>query len=203
MQMLLKLVLTGAILITLSVYNKVGLGVGDEAPDFQLKNVDGQMISLGSNKSAKGYIVIFTCNTCPYANMYEDRIIDLHNQYEPSGYPVLSIQPNDAINSPGDSFENMQKRSDEKSYPFPYLIDETQEITKDYGATNTPQVYVLKKVGDNNFRIEYIGAIDNNSRNGDAASKHYVEEAIDSLLSGVDIPNKTTKAIGCTIKWSD
>lgn len=180
-----------------------GLAVGDMAADFSLKNVNGKMVSLGTDGAAKGYILVFTCNTCPYANMYEERIIDLHNKYAAQGYSVLAIQPNDTDKSPGDSFENMQARSKEKAYPFPYLIDETQEVTKAYGATNTPQVYVLKKVSDNNFRVEYIGAIDNNSRNASAASKHYVQEAVDNLIAGSEISTKSTKAIGCTIKWGN
>jgi len=180
-----------------------GLKVGDKATDFNLKNIDGKMISLGSNKNVKGYILIFTCNTCPYAQMYEDRIIELHNKYASQGFPVLAIQPNDVGKSPGDSYENMKVRAQEKSFPFPYVIDETQEVTKTYGATNTPHVYVLNKISDNNFRVEYIGAIDNNSRNAAAASKHYVQEAIESLLAGGEISSKSTKAIGCGIKWGE
>lgn len=203
MQTLKVLLLTAMLLFPFKGERLDGLGVGDKAADFSLKNVDGQMVSLETNKAAKGYILVFTCNTCPYANMYEDRIIELHNKYASQGYPVLAIQPNDANKSPGDSYENMQARAKEKSYAFPYVIDETQETTKTYGATNTPHVYVLQKVSDSNFRIEYIGAIDNNSRNADAASKHYVDEAVENLISGADISTKTTKAIGCQIKWGD
>jgi peroxiredoxin len=203
MQALKALALTGILLLSSFGSKESGLGVGDKAVDFNLKNVDGKMISLSSNKAAKGYILVFTCNTCPYANMYEQRIIDLHNKYAGQGYPVLAIQPNDTGKSPGDSFENMQSRAKEKAYPFPYVIDETQKTTTTYGATNTPQVYVLNKVSDNDFRVEYIGAIDNNSRNASAASKHYVQEAVDNLIAGADVSTKSTKAIGCTIKWSN
>ncbi len=193
----------GIMLFTVNGDRVDGLKVGDKAVDFNLKNIDGKMVSLESNKNVKGYILVFTCNTCPYAVMYEDRIVSLHNKYATEGYPVLAIQPNDTEKSPEDSFDNMQIRAKEKGFSFPYLLDETQEITAAYGATNTPQVYLLKKASKGNFRVEYIGAIDNNSRNAKAASKHYVADAVDDLLADRAISTTSTKAIGCTIKWAD
>jgi peroxiredoxin len=178
-----------------------GLKVGDTAIDFNLKNVDGKMVALNSDSNAKGYILVFTCNTCPYSKMYEDRIIALHNKYADSGYPVLAIQPNSPVRSPGDSYENMQKRAKEKGYPFAYVMDDTQETTKAYGATNTPHVYVLNKEADE-FKVAYIGAIDNNTRDGAKASRKHVEETIDRLMAGKALDTTVTKAIGCTIKWA-
>ena len=203
MQFLKSVILLSLLSVFSSDNISDGLKVGDKAIDFNLKNIDGSMISLSSNKEVKGYILVFTCNTCPYALMYEDRIIELNKKYAPLGYPVLAIQPNDVVKSPGDSFENMRIRAQEKGFKFPYLLDETQEITKAYGATNTPQVFVMKKASEKNFKIEYTGAIDNNSRNAAAASKHYVEEAVDNLLDGNTIPMTSTKAIGCAIKWGE
>ena len=179
---------------------KSGYQVGDNATDFSLKNVDGNMVSMADFKEAKGIILVFTCNTCPYSKMYEQRIIDLHNKYNSKGYPVIAINPNDPITKPGDSFEEMVKLAKSKEYPFPYLIDETQEITKAYGATNTPHVYVLNKK-DQKFKVEYIGAIDNNAQSAENASTKYVEAAVDTLLDGGKIEQTKTKAIGCTIKW--
>lgn len=201
MQFLKTMLFLGYMLLSNLGEQAQGLNIGDKAVDFNLKNIDGKMISLASNQLAQGYILVFTCNTCPYAVLYEDRIIALHNKYAALGYPVLAVQPNNVGKSPGDSFENMQRRAQEKSFEFPYVIDENQEITKAYGATNTPQVFVMRKVANNNLRIEYIGSIDNNSQNATAASKHYVEEAVDNLLKGNSIPIISTKAIGCTIKW--
>lgn len=179
-----------------------GLKVGDQAMDFKLKNVDGEMVSLAGNGEAKGYILIFTCNTCPYSVAYEDRIIALNNTYAPKGFPVVAVQPNDSQRSPGDSFDKMKTRAKEKGFNFPYLLDETQEVTRTYGATNTPHVYVLDRKSGDKFVIEYIGAIDNNSRDADAADKHYVEDAVDSIIKGKSIETTKTKAIGCTIKWA-
>jgi len=199
--MLYSLVLS-LLLLTSPVDNTTGLAVGDIAADFNLKSVDGKMISLQTIKDAKGYILIFTCNTCPYSVMYEDRIIELHKKYASKGYPVVAIQPNDEQRSPGDSFDSMKKRAKNKKFPFPYLLDKTQETTRTYGATNTPHVYVLNKQDNNQFRIEYIGAIDNNSRRAADADKHYVEDVVEGLIKGTAPKVTKTKAIGCTIKWA-
>ena len=178
-----------------------GYAVGDKAMDFKLKNIDGNYISMAADKNNKGYIVIFTCNTCPYSVMYEDRIIDLHNTYAPKGYPVIAINPNDPTVKPGDSFEEMQVRAKEKSFTFPYVFDATQEITLAYGATNTPHVYVVERVKED-YLVKYIGAIDNNSKDASLATKKYVESAVNSLLAGNSVKTTSSKAIGCTIKWS-
>ena len=179
-----------------------GYNVGDLVRNFELENVDGKMISLKSDKNAKGYIVVFTCNTCPYAKMYEDRIIALHKKFASKGYPVIAINPNDAVKQPGDSFANMKKRSKEKKYGFPYLIDPNQQIAKQFGATRTPHIYVLNKEPQG-MKVAYIGAIDDNYQDADAVEKKYVEKAIYQLGKGQSVSENFTKAIGCTIKWSE
>jgi peroxiredoxin len=177
------------------------LKVGDIAPSFSLKSTDGKMIGMEKTASVKGYIIVFTSNACPYSTLYEDRIILLHTKYAGSGYSVLAIQPNNPQLSPEDSYEKMKEKKDEKRFPFSYLIDTSdQETARAYGATNTPQVFILQKDSNNSFRVEYIGAIDNNSRNPEAASKRYVETALDELLAGEPVTTKNSKAIGCTIK---
>jgi peroxiredoxin len=174
-----------------------GYRVGDVARDFNLKNVDGKMVSLSKMKKTKGYVVIFTCNHCPFAVAYEDRIIALHNKYAKKGFPVVAINPNDKDIQPADSYENMQKRAKEKGFPFVYLYDETQEIARAYGATRTPHVYLL----DKNLRVRYIGAIDDNHEEPGAVKERYLENAIEALLAGKEPTRTETKAIGCTIKW--
>ena len=177
-------------------------GVGDTVTDFKLKNVDGKMVSLSDFKTAKGTIVIFDCNTCPYSKAYNERIVALNKKYAGQGFPVITINANDPEISPGDSFEDMVSLAKEKKYDFPYLIDETQAVAKSFGATNTPHVYVLKKEGKE-FKVAYIGAIDNNSRNASAADKKYVEEAVDALIAGKPVPTSKTKAVGCGIKYKN
>ena len=173
-----------------------GYEIGDKAADFELKNVDGTMVSLASMENVKGYIVTFTCNHCPYAVMYEDRLIDLHNKYAAKGYPVVAINPNDPAVQPEDSFEKMQERAEEKGFPFVYLFDEGQEVYPQYGATRTPHVFLL----DADMVVRYIGAIDDSPRAADAVEKKYLEDAIMALETGVTPDPATTKAVGCSIK---
>jgi peroxiredoxin len=177
-----------------------GYKVGDKAKDFKLKNVDGKMVSLSDYKSAKGFIVVFTCNHCPYAKAYEQRIMDLDKKYASQGYPVIAISSNDKSIQPADSYENMQARAKEKNYTFPYLYDESQEIAKAYGAQRTPHVYILTKKG-NDLIVQYIGAIDDNSEDASAVKTKYVENALSEIKAGKLVTTNFTKAIGCTIKW--
>ena len=173
-----------------------GYKVGDKAADFKLKNIDGKMVSLATNKAAKGYIVVFTCNTCPYAKAYESRIVALHQKYAPQGYPVVAINPHDPAVAPGDSYAAMQT----KKYAFPYLVDATQQVARTYGATRTPHLYVLTRKG-NDFVVSYIGAIDDNSEDATLVKTKYVENAMTEIIAGKPASTNSTKAIGCTIKW--
>lgn len=177
-----------------------GYEPGSMATDFRLLNTDGKYVRLADDKKAKGFIVIFTCNHCPYAQAYEDRIIALDNKYRPLGYPVVAINPNDSVAYPEDSRSQMVKRSKEKNYPFPYLLDAGQEVTRQYGAVKTPHVYLLRK-SDKKLVVEYTGAIDNNWEDESKITRRYVEEAIEDLNAGREVKEKTTKAIGCGIKW--
>ena len=174
-----------------------GYKVGDTVADFKLKNVDGKKLALADIKDVKGYIVVFTCNSCPYAVAYEDRIIALHQKYAAQGYPVVAINSNDKDVKPDDSYDKMKVRAKEKNFPFAYIYDETQEVAKTFGALKTPHVYVL----DKNRTVRYIGAIDDNSEDAAAVKEKYAENALDALLAGKEIAVKETKAIGCGIKW--
>jgi peroxiredoxin len=177
-----------------------GYEVGNKAIDFKLKNVDNKMVSLADYKDAKGFIVVFTCNHCPFSKKYEDRINALDKKYSKKGYPVIAINPNDEVSHPEDSFEKMQERAKEKKFTFPYLRDESQEIATAYGAAKTPHVYVLQKSGSD-YLVKYIGAIDDNSDSAKDVKEKYVENAVDNLLAGKEVNPSTTKAIGCGIKW--
>jgi peroxiredoxin len=176
-----------------------GYKVGDIATDFSLKNVDNKKVSLKGIKEAKGYIVVFTCNHCPYAVAYEDRIIALDKKYKKLGYPVVAINPNNPEKQKDDSFAKMQERAKEKNFSFPYLLDEGQKIYPQYGATKTPHVYVLQKTAKGNV-VKYIGAIDDNYEDAAAVKTKYVENAVDAILKGKEVSVKETKAIGCSIK---
>lgn len=176
-----------------------GYKVGDMATDFSLKSTDNKMVSLKDYKDAKGFIVIFTCNHCPYAKAYEDRIIALDKKYSKLGYPVIAINPNNPAKQPEDAFDRMKTRAKEKGFTFPYLFDEGQRIYPQYGATKTPHVYILQKTAKGN-QVKYIGAIDDNHEDAKAVKEKYVENAVNALLSNKEITVKETKAIGCSIK---
>ncbi len=191
--------LTVISLLALNTLSAQGYKVGDIATDFSLKNIDGNKVSLADYKDAKGFIVIFTCNHCPYSIAYEDRIIALDKKYKPLGYPVIAINPNDPQAQPQDSFDLMKVRAEEKGFTFPYLFDDGQKIYPQYGAQRTPHVYILKKEGTKNI-VKYIGAIDNNYKNSAEADKKYAEDALKELLAGREPALNFTVAVGCTIK---
>lgn len=176
-----------------------GYKVGDKATDFNLKNTDGKYVSLRNYKEAKGFVVIFTCNHCPFAKAYQDRIIAINAKYKSLGYPVIAINPNDPALEPEDSFDNMVALSTRKNLAFPYLLDEKQEIYRKYGARKTPHVFLLQKEG-NDLIVKYIGAIDDNSQDASKVTNPWLANAIDNLLKGNDPDPSLTKAIGCSIK---
>lgn len=185
-----------ALLLAVTITAQSGFSVGDKAVDFNLKGTDGKMHSLATIADAKGYIVTFTCNHCPYAIMYEDRLVALQSEFGPKGYPVIAINPNDPEVNEEDSYEKMIVRAEEKKFNFPYLFDEGQKVYPQYGATKTPHVFLL----DKDLTVKYIGAIDDNARNEAEVEEKYLANAIAALEAGKDPDPSFTKAIGCSIK---
>lgn len=185
-----------ALLVCSAITAPQGYIVGDVADNFTLKNVNDSLISLDSYPHAKGYIIIFTCNHCPYAQAYENRIIDLHKKFNDKGFPVIAINPNSPEITPEDSFEEMKKRAKDKKYPFVYLFDEDQTVFPKFGATRTPHVFLL----DKELTVQYIGAIDDNPEHPTAVRQKYVENAVNALLRGETPKPSYTRAVGCTVK---
>ena len=180
--------------------DKKGYLVGDDVTDFNLKSTNNEMVSLASYKDAKGFIIVFTCNHCPFSVAYEDRIIALQAKYKAKGYPVVAINSNNKDVVPEDSFEEMIKRVAEKKFNFNYLYDSTQEVAHLFGAARTPHVFIVEKQ-KSSLKMKYIGAIDDNTDEPEAVTKKYVETAVDEMLAGKEVTTPMTKAIGCTIKW--
>lgn len=197
----LKTLLALVVVVATSAFSTVGTGydIGDIATDFELENIDGNMVSMADFDDAKGFIVVFTCNTCPYAVAYEDRVEALNKKYANKGYPVIAIMPNNTDVKPGDNMAAMKARAKAKGFTFPYLMDKGQKIYPQYGATKTPHVYILEKT-KKGPQVKYIGAIDDNYKDESAVTKRYVEDAVDALLAGKDVPEAKTRAIGCSIK---
>jgi len=195
-----KLFTCGLILFCLTGLGQSGnLKPGTPAPDFNLKNVNGETVSFASFQNVKGYIVVFTCNTCPVAKAYEQRVITLNKKYAPLGYPVIAINTNDPEVSPGDNFNAMVARAKEAGYKFPYLFDDGQKITNAYGARNTPTVFLVKRASDGNL-IVYNGAIDNDPEEDKTDRINYLEQALSAIEAGKEPAVASTKAIGCSVK---
>ena len=197
----LKTLLALVVVVATSAFTTIGTGydVGDIATDFELENIDGNMVSMADFKDAKGFIVVFTCNTCPYAVAYEDRVEALNKTYADKGYPVIAIMPNNTDVKPGDNMAAMKARAKAKGFTFPYLMDKGQKVYPQYGATKTPHIYILQKT-KKGLQVKYIGAIDDNYQDASAVTKTYAEDAVNALLNGEEVPEAKTRAIGCSIK---
>lgn len=176
----------------------IALKIGDKLPDFNLPGVDGKDYSPGSFALNQILIVMFTCNHCPYVVAYEDRLIKIQFDYKDKGVSFVAINSNDEKNYPEDSFESMVKRAKEKGFNFPYLRDKTQEVARLFGAVRTPEIFLFDKDRD----LRYHGEIDDNWRESNKVTRHTLRNAIDFLLSGKELSDPETHAIGCTVKWS-
>jgi peroxiredoxin len=177
-------------------YSK-GMLPGTAAPDFSLRGVDGKMYSLLSFQEAAVLVIVFTCNHCPYAVASEDRLIALQNEFSDRGVRFVLINPNDAIRYPEDSFENMSIRSREKSFPFPYLQDESQETARNYDAVCTPDPFVFSR----HRRLYYNGRIDDNWKEPEHAIHHDLRTAIRDCLDDRTLTIEQIPSMGCSIKW--
>ncbi|HAO48910.1 MAG TPA: thioredoxin family protein [Runella sp.] len=182
--------------------SSVGYPIGGSVAEFKLQNVKGGTVNLSDYKDKKGVIVVFTCNHCPFAKAYEERIIALDKKYAALNFPVVAINSNDASDYEDESMDNMKKRATEKGYTFPYLQDATQAVAKAFGATRTPHVFVLRNENAK-FTVQYIGTIDDNYQDPAGVTKRYVEDAVNNILAGKPVVVTQTKAVGCAIGWKD
>jgi peroxiredoxin len=183
------------------------LPIGSAAPDFKLPGVDGREHALKDFADARILVVVFTCNHCPTAQAYEDRIIRLHADYKDKGVALVAISPNDpravrldelGYTDLSDSFEEMKLRAKERKFAFPYLYDgETQKTALAYGVLATPQVFIF----DRERKLRYVGRIDDSEVK--EVKSHDARNAIDALLAGKDVPVERTRVFGCSTKWAD
>jgi peroxiredoxin len=166
--------------------------------DFTLPSVSGKQVGLKDYPNAKGFILIFTCNHCPFAKLYPDRINALHDQFAPLGVPVLAISSTDTVAYEEDGFPQMQQRATEGNYRFPYLYDRYQTVAKDFNANKTPHAFVIWRTGDQ-YTIRYSGAIDDNGAHPDEVKNAYIKDAVEALLNGQKVKITQTASIGCKI----
>lgn len=170
---------------------------GDQAPPFELRNVDGKRVSLDSFAGAKALVVAFWCNHCPYVRAYERRVVAWADETRARGVRFVAINANDERNYPEDSFEHMVARAKEQGYNFPYLRDEDQSVARAYGAQCTPHFLVF----DRTLRLAYQGRFDDNKDQPRLVKERYLPDAVEALLAGKPVPRDTTWAIGCSVKW--
>jgi peroxiredoxin len=174
----------------------MSLALGDPAPPFALPAVGGEQVALSDLADRAAVAVVFSCNHCPYVRAWEDRLNDIAHDYEPRGVAVVAINSNDAASYPADSFDAMAERAREKGFAFPYAQDASQEVARAYGASRTPEVFLL----DGARRLAYHGAIDD-STEPEAVRVPYLRQALDAVLSGQAPPAAETGVVGCTVKW--
>ncbi len=169
----------------------------EKLPGFKLLGTDGQQHTLSEERGINGLVVIFTCNHCPYARAYIDRIANITAEYAAKGFGFVAISSNDAVQYPQDAFEHMKPMAKELGLADKYLYDESQQAAKDFGAQRTPEVYLFNKED----KLVYQGAIDDNWQNALQVETHYLKNALNALLEEQDIATKETPAVGCSIKW--
>lgn len=175
----------------------MALKIGTQAVDFSLPGVDGKRWSLADFGSKRAVVVIISCNHCPTAVAYEDRMIAIQKDYQERGVALVAINPNDETRYPADSLGNMVKRAQAAGFNFPYLRDGTQRVARAYGATRTPEVFVL----DGDRRLAYHGRIDDNEHEPSLVASHDLRRALDELLDGRPVSVPETTPVGCTVKW--
>jgi peroxiredoxin len=176
--------------------------IGKPISDFSLKNVDGRMLSLADYPQAKGFVVIFTCNHCPFAKLYTERLNALSAKYGALNVPVLAINSMDTLVYEDENFKKMCSRAKSAKFKFPYLSDSHQWVGKDFRADHTPHAYVIWKESGQ-WIIKYSGAIDDNGMEPDKVENDYVVNAVEELLSGKSISHAETRSVGCAIYYRE
>jgi peroxiredoxin len=186
--------LTAFVLLTAVIARAGNLKIGDAAPTFSgIVGTDDKEHALKDYQSAKLVVLVFTCNHCPVAQAYQDRLMTLQKDYKEKGVQIVAVNVN---NIDADKLDKMKERAKEKKFEFPYLYDASQKIGKDYGAKVTPHVFVL----DKDRKLAYMGAVDDNMDES-KVKKHLLKDALDALLAGKEPAEKVTKQFGCGIKY--
>lgn len=175
------------------------LGSAIPLADVKMQDISGEKMSLNDIALENGLVVIFSCNTCPWVDLWEDRYVELAAVYQKKSVGFVAINSNEAYRSKGDGFDDMQVRAKEKGYNFYYTLDENAQLARAFGATRTPHVFVFSADG----KLIYRGAIDDNAKNPKKVEEAYLATALDASLAGEAIEVASTKALGCSIKFAD
>jgi peroxiredoxin len=175
------------------------LAIGSPVPmaDQKMMNVDGKQIAVADVRGAKGTLVVFTCNACPWAKAWEDRIVALGNEFQKKGIGVIAVNANDPAKAAEDGYDQMKARAQEKGFGFPYVVDSTSKVARAYGASRTPEAFLFDASG----KLVYHGTVDDNAQEPDKVQARYLKDALTAVSNGQDVAVKETKALGCGIKF--
>jgi peroxiredoxin len=175
------------------------LAIGSTAPmaDVKMTGVDGKQVSIAGVRGAKGTLVVFTCNHCPWAKAWETRIVELGNTYAKRGMGVIAVNSNDPAAYPEDAYETMQERAKQRGMAFPYVVDATSDLARAFGATRTPEAFLFDRKG----KLVYHGAIDDNAKEPKKVTARWLHDALESTLAGKTVAVRESKALGCGIKF--
>ena len=189
----------GTVLLLVGSQLGLALAIGDRAPaaDVKMKGVDGREPSIKEVAGAKGTLVIFSCNHCPWVKAWEGRIAELGNAYQIRGIGVIVVNPNDPAAYPEDSFQAMQERAKARGFRFPYVVDATSGVARAFDATRTPEAFLFDAAG----ALVYHGAIDDNAEDAVKVTRHFLRDALEAVATGSRPAVAETKAIGCSIKF--
>jgi peroxiredoxin len=198
--MIARILKIALVLVLLQSFNLSESIIGKAIPGFSLRDVSGKNVSLKDYPNAKGFIVVFTCNHCPFAKLYTKRLNDLNTKYRVLNVPLLAINPMDTMVYADECLGKMQERAKADGFNFPYLSDGSQLVTQNFSALRTPQAFVIWKE-NNQWIIKYSGAIDDNGSEPDSVKNNYLSNAVDELLAGKQVANTETRSVGCYIHY--
>jgi|TARA_B100000035_G_C20905230_1_gene511337 hypothetical protein len=193
------IVVVPILLLGFAVAGELEIGSGIPMGNVKMTDVSGREVSLNDAMGEKGLLVIFSCNTCPWVNAWEDRYIVISERYGKKGVGIIALNPNAARRGDGDGLADMQERAAKAGYAFHYALDEGAQLASAFGATRTPHIYLFSKEG----KLVYRGAIDDNARKPRKVKKPYLMNAIDAMLAGEKVEVNSSKALGCGIKFPE
>lgn len=201
-----SLLATAALALTLTTAARAadeapaaGIAIGDEAPmaTVKMKNVNGKELSIADARKAKGTLVVFSCNACPWVKAWETRIVELGNASLKRGIGVIVINANDPNVNKQDGYDVIKERAKQRKMQFPYVVDATSDVARAFGATKTPEAYLFGADG----KLVYHGAIDDNAHEPGKVEARYLQDAVDAVVAGKAVATQETKALGCSIKF--
>ncbi len=175
------------------------IALGSKAPmaTTKMKNVDGKMVSITDITGKAGTLVIFTCNHCPFAKGWEQRIADIGNSYSKKGIGVILINANDPAKYSEDGWTEMQARAQARGLQIPYVVDETSAVARAFGASVTPEAFLFDRAG----KLAYHGTVDDNHQDAGKVQKRFLTDALDAVVAGKPPALPETKSLGCGIKF--